>query len=903
MKGLVAGLSSGIGMFMLLAILCIGVSQNVLGQPVQTATPSAENVTVHLDQASLKEALRLLGQETGVSIVYNEQYLPQRILSGSFSGNDIEQVLEKLLYASSLRIIRTGDYQVVIAPEENTKPTDTPTINIDGIVRDRDSGLALVGATVYSKRLQNGIVTNSDGRFSLKEIPTGQHAADTLVVQYVGYETLTIPASSLQPDQIILVELGIQSVTLDEVRVTSDRLQDGVAVADVSQYKLLPKDLEWIPGAGDDKMIRALQLLPGISGGQDGRSELIIRGSTPFQHLFSLNGITLYNTHHLFGFSSAINEEIIGSLELYKGGFPARYGGRISGVIEASGEPGNFDRFQASIGLNGLHAGGKVSVPLSGNGAILVAFRRSFNELFETRFYRKLLNSSLGRKRDDEGNVYVNLPPDQLGFQDIYTQATLQLDPKSTANATLYHSEDEFDYFYFNPELNISEDLENPEYVMFDERNSVNAKTLGLSSSIDRKWDFGGKVEASFSYTRFSNGFNYFVEFDGQDYYDAKTSFNRNKLSDYGVQLRTVIPIGNQFVTDIGGWINDTRVEYAYQHGIHVGTFEEKALIRGGYAQVHWEVRPGVILTPGVRATEYSLHEDLYIEPRFRAQYQLDENVYLKAAYGTYYQFVDRLDHFDILDERSGFWALAQDEVQPTRSTHRILGVRWERPNRFIDVEFFSNALTGISELGQLTDDNLLLDENDELFVDGTGIQQGLEILVQQTSGPIRGWFSYGYTQSERQLDGRNQGNWYPTSQDFRHTASVVAHYALGPWQWSLSWQLASGQPYTQIIEQFVPTDLTDPGKTGQDDEFDRLLFSGPINGRRLQPGHRLDVAMKRSFSLKNVLLDVGVSVFNAYNYRSVWRRDYNQYSVPIESIEYLSPGVTPTLTLRVSYL
>ena len=578
-------------------------------------------------------------------------------------------------------------------------------------------------------------------------------------------------------------------------------------------------------------------------------------------------------------------------------------------MIEAYGEPGNFDRFQASVGLNGLHAGGKLNVPISGKGAVLVAFRRSFNELFETRLYKKFLNSSLGRKEDEEGYVHVDLPPDQLKFQDVYSQATYQLAPLTTVTGTFYHSNDAFSYFYFDPDLNISEDLEEPLYVEFDEENDVNARTSGLSGSLRHNWERGGHVEASVSYTRFSNAFNYFVAFDGEEYFESRYSFNRNRLNDRGAQLRTVIPLGQRFITELGGWINHTQVEYSYLHGEHSGVFKDRAIIKGGYAEAHLEVSPGVLFMPGVRATNYSLFpEDLYIEPRLRVQYALDEGIYLKAAYGTYYQFVDRLDHFDILDERSEFWNLAQDDINPTRSTHRIIGVRWEGPNRFIDVEFFSNNLAGISELGQLTDNNLLLDEDNELFVDGSGIQQGLEVLVQQTSGPFRGWASYAYSKSERQLDGRNRGDWYPTRYDFRHAVSLVGQYSLGPWQWSFSWQFTSGQPYTRIIESFIPTepeDVEEPvgfEKTN-DEETDRLLFSGPLNGNRLQAGHRLDVAMNRSFSIDNVLLELGVSVFNVYNYRSVWRQDYNQYSVPIQSIEYLSPGVTPTLTVRVSYL
>ena len=144
-------------------------------------------------------------------------------------------------------------------------------------------------------------------------------------------------------------------------------------------------------------MIRTLQLLPGIVGTSDGGTQLMIRGATPFQHLFRLNGITLYNTHHFFGFASAINEELIEQLDVYKGGFPAKYGGRISGVFDAVGRPGHSERVQASVGLNGLHGGGTLSLPLWGKGALQVGYRRSYTEVLQTDLYKNFLDGSLGR--------------------------------------------------------------------------------------------------------------------------------------------------------------------------------------------------------------------------------------------------------------------------------------------------------------------------------------------------------------------------------------------------------------------------------------------------------------------------------------------------------------------------
>ena len=221
-NGSLAGLRNATGICMFLMMLTLGITQYVWAQTEPVSTLAGQGIAIQLDQASLKDALKVLEQESGISIVFNEQYLPDRLLSGKFAGQEAEDILEKLLYASSLRVVRTGDFQIVIAPEEGANARKVQTTEIRGIVRDKETGTTLVGATVYSAMTQKGIITDINGQFTLKELPAHQRTADTLVVQFVGYEPLYIPTAGIQPNQVIVAELGLHSVTLDEVQVTAE---------------------------------------------------------------------------------------------------------------------------------------------------------------------------------------------------------------------------------------------------------------------------------------------------------------------------------------------------------------------------------------------------------------------------------------------------------------------------------------------------------------------------------------------------------------------------------------------------------------------------------------------------------------------------------------------------------
>ena len=858
--------------------------------------PMNGSLAIHCEDVSLSEALQMLEEAAEVSILFSDQHVYQRKLSGIFAGENAADILDQLLVAMPLHVHHVSDKQIVIT--SRTPKTQTPArVTFSGRVLDADSGTALEGATIYLKTAGKGVTASQDGSFELAQTDMGALQRDTIIVQHIGYTPVRVPGAALRPDNSLIVELSIYSVALDEVEVAGQRSAEDVVSPSAGQYRLVPEDLEWIPSASGETMIRTLQLLPGFVGGQAGKAQLIIRGSSPFQNLFQFNGITLYNTHHYFGFSSTVNEEIIGELDVYKGGFPAMYGGRTSGVLSATSTTGNVERLQASLGFNGLHAGGKINVPLNGKGAVQFAFRRSFTELFETELYKNLLDSSLGRTELEEDEIDVALPPERLSYSDLFGQFYYRLSDNLAFQTTLYHSTDRLLYSYFDADINISEDAEEPFVVDFDEQNDVEAETIGASSSLEYTWSEAAQTRLNVAFSSFTNDFIDNIRLFNAFYEEAFVERNGNELDDISVQLQHSFSLPAYHV-DVGGFITRTAVGFNFQNKNNSGVFFDRAIKPGLFMQHTWQPEPRLLLSGGMRLTRYSLLEQAYLEPRAKAEFEVVPRITLKAAWGRYYQFIDRLDYLDLLDEQSGFWVLASDddEIVPTRAIHHILGVRLEDERYVLDLEAYFNRLSGISELGPATEDDiLLLEEEDYLYGDGVGEQVGVEFLARKKTGWFKGWASYVLARSQRQLPDRNAGTFYPTTQDFRHTASAVAQIATGPWQFSASWQFTSGQRFTEVSERYIFED--------EEDEVERLLVSGPLNGQRLEAPHRLDVSLSRSFLLKNAVLNVGLSVYNAYNNRNIWRRDYNQQSVPIKSVEYYAPGRIPSLTMRVSFL
>jgi hypothetical protein len=172
-----------------------------------------------------------------------------------------------------------------------------------------------------------------------------------------------------------------------------------------AQVRLSPRQVAALPAVGEVDIFRALQLLPGISGVNDGSSGLYVRGGTPDQNLVLFDGMTIYHVDHFFGFISAFNNEAVKDVRVFKGGFPAKFGGRTSSIVELTGKSGSFNHFQAGAGLNLLSGNAIVQAPLAGRGAWLLSMRRSYTDFIQSNLYNEIYNSITGQNRSGDGSV------------------------------------------------------------------------------------------------------------------------------------------------------------------------------------------------------------------------------------------------------------------------------------------------------------------------------------------------------------------------------------------------------------------------------------------------------------------------------------------------------------------
>jgi len=263
--------------------------------------------------------------------------------------------------------------------------------DIKGYVKDAKSGEALPFANIVLKGTNRGTTTNTDGYFVLVNVPVG---ICSLQVHYIGYESQMVSFENtpkgLPP---IVIKMQPKVIEVEGVTVTAEAEMLDASSKQISQITFSPRQLSSLPSIGEVDVFRTMQLLPGISGANEGESGLYIRGGTPDQNLVLFDGMTIYHVDHFFGFFSAFNADAIKDIQLYKGGFPAEYGGRISSVVYLTGKTGDKNKRQLGYGANLLSAHVFFETPLWDKGTFLIAGRRSYTDFIRSHYTIQFTNS------------------------------------------------------------------------------------------------------------------------------------------------------------------------------------------------------------------------------------------------------------------------------------------------------------------------------------------------------------------------------------------------------------------------------------------------------------------------------------------------------------------------------
>jgi len=773
---------------------------------------------------------------------------------------------------------------------------------ISGVVKDKESGETLPFANVFVKDTNIGTTTNADGFFTLFDIPS---ETSTIQVQYLGYKVETLVLTPEMVKGKITILLIPDNNQLDEVVVSNDSGQQIVKMnKSVSQISLSPKKLASIPNLGEKDIFRAIQLLPGVSGTNESSSGLYVRGGTPDQNLVLLDGFTVYHVDHFYGFFSAFNSGAVKDIQLFKGGFPAEYGGRISSVIDLTGKTGNSNKLSLSAGLSLVSANATVEIPIGEKANLLIAGRRSYTDILKSGLYNSIFdlyndsNQTNGNNLPNFNGFQQNQTQPSFYFYDLNTKFSYKPSDKDIISVSVYNGEDNLDSSRENQNTFGSGTEERT--INLDIEDLLNWGNWGSSVRWARQWsdklytNVVGAYSNYFSQRKRINDIS--IQLADSTNTNKSGLVEDNNLKDFTLRIHNEYKVNSKHSLEFGGQLTMNEVEYNYilNDSITVIDQKDKGLLKTAYLQDKWSPTEKLNIVGGIRATHFDVTDQIYYEPRLSVSYKVNDKVKFKGAWGKYYQFVNRIVREDVTQGSRDFWLLANKENSPISfSQHFILGTSYEVDDWLFDVEFFEKEMTGLTEFSLRFQSALGTDPNDQLFFEGTGISRGVDFLIQKKVGKYTGWLGYTLSEVVHTFPDLSNIPFYSLN-DQRHEFKIVNVLKAGRWDLGATWVYGSGKPYTAPNGIYTITLLD-----GTETEY---VSIGEKNGLRIDPYHRLDLSATYNFNLGSGKGEMGLSIFNLYNKTNTWYNEFEVVDNQVTETNVNYIGFTPSLFFNVSF-
>ncbi len=738
---------------------------------------------------------------------------------------------------------------------------------ISGYIQDGESGEELISANLFESKSKVGTVSNLYGFYSM----TLPKDSVYLTFSYIGYQPQTV-GIYLDKDVTLNIKLS-ESVALETVEIVATNAQKIEEKTEMSVIDVPIAQIKKIPALlGEVDVMKTLQLLPGVQSGGEGQSGLYVRGGSPDQNLILLDGVPVYNANHLFGFFSVFNADAIKDVKLTKGGFPARYGGRLSSVLEINMKEGNNKKFggSASVGL--------ISSKLTLEGPILkdkASFIISARRTYIDALARPIISYAL-RQEGVKGTFGYY-------FYDLNAKLNYRLSEKDRFYLSAYTGDDRF-------YVSTTETFEGPAGgdSEFGTRFNLGWGNFTSAARWNHLWTNKLFSNVTATYSRYN--FNTLIGGTDLDKNAAGAIIEGNEVNanyDSGIDDISVrldfdyIPLPNHFVKfgtqaifhRFNPGLFDIEAKFI-QNGIeNIGidtTFGQdivNATEYNAFIEDDYKITDYLKVNGGLHFSGFSLKNTDYVslQPRISANFRLPKSVALKASFATMRQYVQYLTN-ENLGLPSDQWLPTTDRIKPQDSWQVALGFAKTFSDQYeVSVEGYYKEmqnLIGYAEGASLFD---LGDWQDQV-VQGQGNSYGAELFVQKKKGRLTGWLGYTLSWSNRQFDDKNFGRWYPFKFDRRHDISIVGIYQLTEGiSFAATWVYGTGNAIT-FAESQVPAYLR---SFGGFESSTLINYFKDRNDFRMGDYHRLDIGFDFTKQRKRYKRTWSLGAYNAYSRRN----------------------------------
>lgn len=846
----------------------LGLFLTGLGGVGGTDARAQSSIRIRVTDAPLATALVQVRAQTDLDLVYADRLVEGRTTTCTYTGPDRAAALRCVLDGTRVQAerVRHRQYVLVAAPTD-ASDAPAPRASLNGYVVDGDTGERLPGAHIYLRELKTGATTNRDGYFVVSNLPVKDYAVR---ISYLGYQSVdTTLAAGAGPIRVSLSPTPIQSEGV-VVEAGSTSGEDTERLPGMMSVAL--SRLDQLPSFGESDLFRALQWTPGIRKSGVASGGLSVRGGRPDQNLYLLDGAPVYHPWHAFSLISTFQTETLRSTDLYRGGFPAEHGGRLSAVLDAQMKDGSRRSPKAVVALSVLSGRFRIETPVTSSTSFMLSGRRSYVDKLIGR--RHPVTGADGRRDTLRTGYY---------FFDTSAKVTHRFGPNNRLSLSYYHGRDDLDLrLPFDLSLDFASWL----------------RPVDLLFEVAQNWDnrvVSAQHRALISDEVFVTTTGYYSGYRAQEasFVQPTTTASlasdyRVRLSDAGVKMDVDYHHSVSHELTAGLQVSTLQFESSLDSELQrsSGTATQRAqesrlsaVKVAGYLQDTWTPTPDWTVEPGVRASYFSGGDHVHLAPRLSTQYVVHPRwLVLEGSAGLHVQYLHRLrDRYSLAyDLVSSRWVPSSERVQPAMSGQVGLGTHTQlRPGWTLELDAYARE----------TRHTLIPADvfQEKEGIDGPGIEVGA-LLGQYTTGAERAlgvelssiferspWRARMVLSAGRtfvRAPSQERLRWRPSSLDVPLSLRSTLSWEGEAWRATIATELRSGYPTTVPVARYRLGDPTVREPT-------TYLYRPRVNNGRLPPYFRVDLTVSYRFRFLSADWTATLDVFNSTNRENILGKTY----------------------------
>ena len=602
----------------------------------------------------------------------------------------------------------------------------------------------------------------------------------------------------------------------------------------------------------------------------------------------------------MFGFLSSIQAKSVKDVQVYKGGYPARFGGKTSGLIQITNRVGNnvspHLRLYTNMTINSL----QLELPIFSRGSFIVTARH-YNNIVSTQLYKSVKDFITGDDNFNLISVSANATQSttyspEFTFKDLNTVLSYLISPKNRISLTYTNGADI---------VNEERKFYGFETILEYDSTSINEETEWSNQGTILNWSYylnpNWQTKFSIAKTDFNSLYNsrQFNDANNIDKLPLQSLDEKNVFFEDLFTIRQIIKSISNHNLEIG--LNKSLLSSDYKTNRTLDDNSEKLNMKQNgyletlYIQDNWSIINKVNLNLGLRNTYYSKTNRNYFAPRFSISFKILPTIKLETSYGKYNQFVHQFNSPISTRGTQGTWLISSGRIPVVNSTSSHSSLFWQNPDYDVSFSYYQRNSSGQYDFGRyISPIPILSNPNNTEYIsttDSTGTEKtgGGEIFIRRKNRQINGWIAYQFNNTKYSFDDINNGQFFNADHDITHELKTVFITSILDYDVTATWSYSSGRVYTH------------PSEINKTNDFQIIFNPGARNKERLNPVHHLDISISKKYVVNHLQLDMGLSIYNIYNRKNVSHKRYNPYASDSIISDVIMLGITPTLFVQAS--